>query len=118
MGNPLRRKKLFDIFNYQRGNFIFWKKLGADFFPIFKKQGDFVGSMLEPCTWIIQGIEHNHVKILGLKLGLGIFFFLVGFKCKTYMNLVFSFLFAQGESYIHILFKFQYHILLFFLDFF
>ena len=55
----------------------------------------FVGITPESCSFIVQGIQNDEVKILAGQFILGMGYFVVGLKCKAYQTLVFTFGLAQ-----------------------
>ena len=47
-------------------------------------QRDPVGIVLEACSFILKGIEHDQVEIFGLQLALGMFQGTIRFEGKTH----------------------------------
>ena len=76
----------------------------------------FVGITPESCSFVVQGIQNDEVKILAGQFILGMGYFVVGLKCKAYQALVFTFGLAQCSRNVVSRFQPQHQIFLFTFD--
>lgn len=72
----------------------------------------FVGITPESCSFIVQRIQNDEVKILAGQFILGMGYFVVGLKCKAYQALVFTFGIAQCSRNVVSRFQPQHQIFL------